>query len=335
MVGITSYGFYVPRYRIKTEEIANRWGKKGTDISGSLGINEKAVASFDEDALTMAYEASDMALEHIDRKSIEGIFVGSETHPYLVNPTSTILGEYLGIGNAYQAFDTQFACKAATGALITGVGLVKSEMIKNHVLVVGTDKASGKPGDPLDYSAASAAAAVTIGSRNVILEYIDSFSYSSDIPDFWRRHGQSYPSHGGRFTGYFSHISGAVQGLLSKTGYKPSDFARAIFHMPNGKYPVKIASSLGFNHDQIKDSLVVTQLGNSYAACVLVGLSAVIDTVKKDDLILIASYGSGAGSDAIVFKATNKITSQRKHFNSYIKEKKYIDYTTYLKFMGL
>jgi hydroxymethylglutaryl-CoA synthase len=177
-----------------------------------------------------------------------------------------------------------------------------------------------------------------IGKKNVSLEVIDQQSFSSDTPDFWRREGIRYPSHGGRFTGkpsYFYHINQASKLLLKKTKLKPKDFSYAIFHMPNGKFPQEVAFGLGFEKKQIEKSLVVSYLGNSYTASALMGLISVLEVAKKDDLIFFCSYGSGAGSDAFVFKVTENLEKVRVPFKSLVEKKKYITYPTYLKFMGM
>lgn len=339
MVGIVSYGFYVPRYRLALDEIAKVWNKKPDDIKHSLAVTEKAVSGLDEDALTMAFESSSMALQDvsIDRDDIGAVFVGSESHPYAVNPTSTILAEFLGIKKQYLAFDTQFACKAATGAMIAAAGLVSSGYTK-YGLICAADKATGKPHDSLEYTAASGSVACLLGKSDLVLEIVDSTSFSSDTPDFWRREGIRYPSHGGRFTGkpsYFYHIDQAARTLLKKTNTKAEDFAHAVFHMPNGKFPQQIAGSLGFNKNQIEKSLVVQYLGNSYTASALMGLVSVLEVARAGDLIFFASYGSGAGSDAFVFKVTKELDKRRREFQKTIQNKQYIDYPTYLKYMGM
>ena len=334
--GIISLGFYVPRYRITVADIAAVWGKRAHEIEGSLGIMEKAVSSAAEDSLTMAYESSSMAMQH-RKKAVDTIFFGSESPPYAVNPASTILGELLGIGNHYLAYDTQFACKAATGALISALSLVESGQ-SQQALVVASDKATGRPHDALEYSAASGSVSILVGQDKPMLTVEAWDSYSSDTPDFWRREGIKYPSHGGRFTGkpsYFKHIGGAVEGVLKKTQLGPTDFAYAVFHMPNGKFPIQIAKQLGFTHEQIKRSLVVKELGNSYTASALMGLVATCEFVQPGDRILFASYGSGAGSDAFVLQATQYISLRRPSFAQSIAQKKYIDYPTYLKYMRM
>ncbi len=334
--GITSYGFYIPRYRIRVADIANVWGKNAPEIERSLGVVEKAVSSNMEDSLTMAYESSIAAMKGCSKK-IDALFFGTESPVYAVNPSSTILGELLDIGNNYLAYDTQFACKAATGALISALGLIEGKQIQS-ALVVASDKATGKPHDALEYTAASGSVSLILGQKQPILEVEAWTSFSSDTPDFWRREGIKYPSHGGRFTGkpsYFKHIAGSVQSLLKKSGNKPEDFGYAVFHMPNGKFPVQIAHYLGFTSSQIKRSLVVSELGNSYTASALMGLVSTLEYIKPKEKILFASYGSGAGSDAFIFRATTELGKKRLPFSKSIKEKTYIDYPTYLRFMKI
>lgn len=334
--GITSYGFYIPQYRIRVADIAHAWGKNSKEIEQGLGVTEKSVSSAAEDSLTMAYESSSLAMKDMKTK-VGALFFGTESPVYAVNPSSTILGELLDIGNDYLAYDTQFACKAATGALISAIGLVESNQVKS-ALVVASDKATGKPHDALEYTAASGSVSLMVGEKNPILEIEAWESFSSDTPDFWRREGLKYPSHGGRFTGkpsYFKHITGSVKAILSKTHSKPSDFNHAVFHMPNGKFPMQVAAQLGFTSEQIKHSLIVSELGNSYTASALMGLIATLEFVKAGERILFASYGSGAGSDAFIFRATKALEKRRLSFSSHIKEKRYIDYATYLKFMRI
>ncbi|PJC31017.1 hydroxymethylglutaryl-CoA synthase [Candidatus Roizmanbacteria bacterium CG_4_9_14_0_2_um_filter_39_13] len=339
MVGIVDYGFYVPKHRIKVKDIATQWEKCADKVELSLRITEKAVASTDEDILTMAYEAASSFLTANDalKKKIGAVFVGSETFPYAVKPTSTSLAEWLMLSHDYLAYDTQFACKAATGALLSAIGMVKSGDI-SHALVCASDKANARPKDTLEYSASSGANAWLLGREHVIAEVINWHSYSSDTPDFWRRAKAEYPSHAGRFTGvpaYFLHLGEAVKRLLEKSGTKPSDYKHVVFHMPNGSFPLKAAKQLGFTKEQMNAGYVVPLLGNSYSASALMGLVSVLEVALPEDKILFASYGSGAGSDAIQLHITEEIDKKRKKFKQSISQKEYIDYSTYTKFMNM
>lgn len=338
---IVGYGIYVPRYRILTSEIAKTWGKNSRDVEKSLHITQKAVAGIDEDAVTIAYEASCHALKRakINHSEIGVCLVGSESHPYAVNPTSTIVGDILGLGNKYLASDLEFACKAGTAGIIVASGLIASNQIK-YGLVIGSDKAQSKPHDILEYTAASGAVAIVLGKKqeNSIATIIDYSSFSSDTPDFWRRDGIRFPTHSGRFSGepaYFHHVESAARLLLEKTGYLPSDFDYCIFHMPNGKFPREVSKRLGFSKEQLSPSLTIDEIGNPYSASSLMGLAAVLDKAGPDKLIFMASYGSGAGSDAFVIRTNKGIGEKRKLaplFEEFSEAKKYISYIDYLKF---
>lgn len=337
--GIVSYSAYVPRYRVKVAEIAAFWEKDGDQIAGSLGIAEKSVPGIDEDAVTMATEVGFQALQSasVNHDQIQALLVGSESHPYAVKPSSTIVGELLGIDHHYLALDTEFACKAATGAMQLVAGLVESKQIEMG-MIIGSDTAQAKPGDALEYTAACAAAGYVLGREQVIAEIVDFTSYSSNTPDFWRRDGQRYPSHGGRFTGepaYFHHVMSASTRLLEKTKMKPADFDYAVFHMPNNKFPKEVAKRLGFTPAQIARGLIVEKIGNPYSASALTGLAAVLDQAKPGQTIFVCSYGSGAGSDAFVFRTTPLLKEFQKKprltVEDYINRKEYEDYPSFIK----
>ncbi|MDO8504030.1 MAG: hydroxymethylglutaryl-CoA synthase, partial [bacterium] len=188
MIGIVSYGAYIPRFRIKPSQIAHAWGREVSEVEKSLGVFEKAVASYDEDAITLSVEASQNALSSgkINPKQIGAIAIGSESHPYAVKPSSTTVAEILGMGTDYFAVDLEFACKAGTAGIQLLSGFVSQGKAK-YVLAIGSDVAQSKPSDVLEYTASSASAAFILGKDRVIANIIDFTSYSSDTPDFWRR----------------------------------------------------------------------------------------------------------------------------------------------------
>ncbi|HIP63270.1 MAG TPA: hydroxymethylglutaryl-CoA synthase, partial [Archaeoglobus profundus] len=337
MIGIVSYGTYIPKYRIKVDEIARIWGENPDTIKNGLGILQKSVADLDEDTATIAVEAAREALFRAKIKACEigAVYVGSESHPYAVKPTATIVGEALGIGNEYFAADLEFACKAGTSAIQICMGLVKAGMIK-YGLAIGADTSQSRPGDALEYSASAGGAAYIIGKDDVIAEIEGTYSFTSDTPDFWRREGQPYPSHGGRFTGvpaYFRHIVSAAKGLMEKLGLKASDFKYAVFHQPNGKFPTRVAKMLGFSIDQIKQGLLVSYIGNTYSGSSLLGLAAVLDEAKPGDRILLVSFGSGAGSDAFSIVVTDAIEQFDRNPKVWDKVMRgeFIDYGLYVK----
>ncbi|GAB4549259.1 MAG: hydroxymethylglutaryl-CoA synthase [Anaerolineae bacterium] len=335
-VGIVGYGSYVPRFRLPGSEIARVW----TGGTGGSPVKEKAVAGLDEDVITMAIEAARNALARaqIDPTLIRAVWVGSESHPYAVKPTSTIVAEAIGAVPNTQAADWEFACKAGTEALQAGIGFVGSRMA-GYVLAIGMDTAQGRPGDALEYTAASGGAAYLVGSaEESIALFNGSYSYVTDTPDFWRRAEVKYPSHGDRFTGepaYFAHVQNGAATLMELMGTQASDYTYAVFHQPNVKFPERAAKALGFNDGQIKTGLLANEVGNVYAGSCLLGLSAILDEAKPGDRILTVSYGSGAGSDAFDLTVTDKIEERRSlapYTRTYITRRTEIDYAIYTRF---
>ncbi len=337
-VGIVGYGAYIPRFRLPAREVARIWK---ADTSGSL-TGEKAVAGIDEDVITMSIEAARNALARaeIDPSRIRAVWVGSESHPYAVKPTSTVVAEAIGAVPHTQAADWEFACKAGTEALQAAIGFVGSGMAE-YALSIGMDTAQGRPGDALEYTAGAGGAAYILGRGEESMAIIEaSYSFTTDTPDFFRRANEKYPEHGERFTGepaYFKHITAAAEELMRATETDPSDYRFAVFHQPNEKFPQRVAQSLGFNKDQIKDGLLVPWIGNTYAGSALVGLTAILDVAEPGDRILLVSYGSGAGSDAFNLHTTEKLLERRDRAprtREYIERRTEIDYATYARYRG-
>jgi hydroxymethylglutaryl-CoA synthase len=335
-VGIIGYGAYIPRYRLPASEVARVW-KAG---AGASPIEEKAVAGLDEDVITMSIEAARNALRRaqIDPSEIRAVWVGSESHPYAVKPTSTVVAEALGATPHTQAADWEFACKAGTEAIQAAIGFVGSGMA-HYALAIGMDTAQGRPGDPLEYTAAAGGAAYLIGPAERSLAVIEgSYSFATDTPDFFRRAEEKYPEHGERFTGepaYFKHITSAAGALMRAMEMEPSDYQHVVFHQPNTKFPQRVAKTLGFSPQQAEKGLLVSKIGNVYAGSSLVGLTSVLDTAEPGERILLVSYGSGAGSDAFSLQTTEHLLQrqdQAPKTQDYIYRRTEIDYATYARF---
>ncbi|AXV37008.1 MAG: hydroxymethylglutaryl-CoA synthase [Methanobacterium sp. BRmetb2] len=341
MSGIVGYGVYIPSYRIKVEEIARVWGDNPKAISRGLVVNEKSVPGPDEDTATISVEAARNALKRatIDPQKIGAVYVGSESHPYAVKPTSTIVAEAVEAAPDMTAADLEFACKAGTAGMQICMGLVDSGMIE-YGLAVGSDTAQGAPGDALEYTASAGGAAYVIGKKDTIANFEETYSYTTDTPDFYRREGQPYPRHGGRFTGepaYFKHVLSAAKGLLERLNKDASDFDHVVFHQPNGKFYLRAAKKLGFNNEQAKTGLLTPVIGNTYSGATPLGLAAILDIANPGDKILVVSYGSGAGSDAFSIEVTDKIEKQREaapKVADMIERKSYVDYAVYAKYKG-
>ncbi len=335
-VGIVGYGAYVPRYRLPAAEVSRMW----TGGEGGTPIKEKAVSGLDEDVVTMSIEAArdTMARARIDPREIRAVWVGSESHPYAVKPTSTIVAEAIGAVPNTMAGDWEFACKAGTEAMQAAMGFVGSGMAK-YALSIGMDTAQGRPGDALEYTAAAGGASILIGPADESLAVISgSYSFVTDTPDFWRRAHANYPSHGDRFTGepaYFRHVMGSAEALMEALGTTAADYQWAVFHQPNAKFPQRVAKMLGFSAEQIAPGLLSPRIGNTYSGSAMIGLTGILDVAEPGDRILMVSYGSGAGSDAFDLRTTERLIEVRNLAPStedYIARRTEIDYATYTRF---
>jgi hydroxymethylglutaryl-CoA synthase len=340
--GIVSYGAYVPRYRITPEEIGKVWGADGVSMGLGLGVQRKSVPAPDEDTITISTEALRTALARggIDPQEIGALYVGSESHPYAVKPTATVVAQAVGATPNLTAADFEFACKAGTAAVQTCLGLVGSGMIRYGV-AIGSDTSQGAPGDALEYSASAGGAAFVIGREKVIARVLHTLSYTTDTPDFWRREGQRYPSHSGRFTGepaYFRHVTECAHRIMERAHTAPKEYAHVVFHQPNGKFPQRVGKQLGFNEAQMRLGLVTPYIGNTYSGAALIGLANVLDSAKPGERILVVGYGSGAGSDAFDLEATEEVLRFDRSIGppvqSFLDPGVEIPYAVYAKFRG-
>jgi len=341
MAGIVGYGAYVPIHRIKVEEIAKVWGADAESYKKGLALVEKSVPALDQDTITMSVEAARSALKRarIDPSLIEATYVGSESHPYAVKPSGTVVSEAVGTSRNTHCADLEFACKAGSEAMFVCIGLVDGEKVK-YGLAIGADTSQGAPGDALEYSAAAGAAAFIFGKEDGVAKVLATHTFMTDTPDFWRREYEYYPRHGGRFTGeeaYFRHVMTASKEMMEKVNMKPQDFKFVVFHQPNGKFPMRVGEMLGFKREQIQDGWLSPILGNTYSGSSPMGLTAILDVAKPGDMILMTSYGSGAGSDSFVYEVTKEIDKVRDFApktRQQLDRKKYIEYGVYAKFRG-
>jgi hydroxymethylglutaryl-CoA synthase len=342
MAGIAGWGAQLPRYRIRVEEIAKVWGTDPEAYKRGLNVQEKSVPPPDVDTITLSVTAARRALSRagIEGRKIGACYVGSESHPYAVKPSGTVVAEALGATPFCRCADFEFACKAGTEAMSVALGLVEAGSVA-YALAVGADTSQGAPGDALEYTASAGAAAFVMGTEGVVAVCEASESYMTDTADFWRREHQVYPQHAGRFTGdpaYFKHSLACARALMDKVGAEPGDFAYCVFHQPNGKFPARVARLLGFRKEQWEQGLLCPLLGNTYSGSSPMGLTAILDVARPGDRILHVSYGSGAGSDGFVFRCTDRIAEvqdpEAKTRELLEGERTYLSYGQYAKFRG-
>lgn len=332
--GIVGYGVYIPWCRIKVADIAKAWG-----VAFEFPV-EKTVPFYDEDSITMAVEASLDAIRHagVEPTKIDAIFFGTTTNPYLEKQGSSTLASMIGTRNDAMLADFANSARCSTVALSACLDALNSGRI-NCGLVVGTDMLIGRPGEATDYLSSSGAGALVLGKGDLIAEIEGGSSYATDFTDTWRSEDMRLPmtTHP-RFMrdyGYIPHVTSAVKGLMEKIRKGPDDFKFAAFSQPDPGYVMRAIRGIGISPDKVAQGMVSQFIGNPGSASVLIALAAILDKAKPGERVLMASYGEGV-SDAFSILPIEKIEEKRQNIvEEYIERKKYVDYTTYLRWNRL
>lgn len=333
-VGITSYGVYIPWYRMSRKVITGALGA----LSGGSQPGEKAVANHDEDSLTMAVAAGMQCMSDVNKEGIEATLFASSTAPYRERESASIIATALDLSSQIRTADLCDSLRTGSTALIWACDAVSAGSLRN-VLVCASDNRLGKPGSAEEVALGDAAASAVIGSENVIAAFEGSYSLAYDFPDYRRlpqdRYVRSIEDRFIREEGFSKIIPEAVSGLLKKFKLEAKDFSRVAFPCTNVREHAAIAKRMGFKEEQVLPPLLPT-IGEPGSASPLVSLAAILDEARAGDNILIVGYGSGA--DALYFKVTDAIekVKDRGRFRRAVNiNQKLTSYEKYLIFRGV
>ncbi len=307
MIGICSYSGYIPRYRLNRGVIygAMGWMNPATI---ALARGEKAVANFDEDSITLGVAAGNLALQNVDRSSVESVYFASTTLPYKERLNAAIMVPALGLKDQVRAADFTASLKCGTTALLTALDGVK-EGNSAKTLVTAADCRLGKPGSPQEMLFGDASAAVVVGSENVVAEYKGSYSVTYDFGDHFRGVNSKYDNQWEdrwiRDLGFDQFIPEAVNGLLEKTGMQIGDFSKVIYPCIYAAARRGIAKKLGMIPEMDQDNMQL-EVGETGTPHSLIMLAKALEDAKPGDKLMVVSFGSGC--DAICFEVTDNIT---------------------------
>jgi len=328
-VGITSYGVYIPRYRLERKKIQEAIGW----ASPYFIPGEKAVANYDEDSVTMAHAASLLCTE--GKKEVEVLYFASTTNPLGEGEAASIIMTALGLEPSVRTADFSNSLKAGTSALLSAFDAVKAGA--KGALVCAADMRLGKPGSLLEMLFGDGGAAFRIGQEGVVAELKGHFSLSCDFPDYRRLWDDQFVKAAEerfiREEGYGKLIVQAIEGILKKYGLKAKDFAKVGYPCLNlGEY-YRIAKQLGFESEQIQEPLL-TQIGETGCASPLMILAWMLENAKVGENVLIVSYGNG--SEALWFEVKEGIESHRgKVKRMFERSRPLLNYNKYLAFRKL
>jgi len=333
-VGISGYGSYVPRLRIKKEDYAAAWGS-----FSAAGVSEKAVMGLDEDVLTAATKVSRRALESVPLEGgvVSRFALASTSAPYVEKLLSGTVIVGAGISNGAFSSDHTTSTRAGTEALIAGFEHVMANP-GGHALVAAADAPRASMWSPIEHGFGAGAAAFVLSSSNLIAELEGHASYATEHFGERFKVTEDELVHDLSVKKFFeaslvSNTTKAANALMKRLGRKPEEYQHVAIQQPDAKVPSSVGGKLMFGEPQLASALVSKSLGDLGAASTPVALAAALDVAKVGDRIMVISYGSGAGSDAISLK----VVGDRKatpSVQAQIDKKEYINYVQYLKIKG-
>lgn len=334
MVGIMSYGAYVPWHRLNRGDCAKAWG--GFSIPG-----ERAVAYYDEDSLTMAVEAGMDCLAGWDSRSVDGLFFATTTSPYKEKQCSATMAIPLDLRRDIRTADLNTSLRAGTTALALAVDIIKAGSA-NSILVLAADERVGAPAGMLEQQIGDGATAILLGNKNVIAEIQDSYSISDELAGTWRSDIDTFVrAWEDRMVldeGYSKLLPEVMSGLMKKGGLSPKDFSKVVFDPPGDpRRHARVATQLGFEPAQILDPFnLFMSVGLTGCAMAPMMLVAALEEAKPGDKILFA--GSGNGADAFVLQITDAIQklAERRGLKKHLESKMVMaNYNDYLRWRNL
>lgn len=331
MEGITSYGAYIPIYRLSRETLNQVWGGRGK--------GEKAIANFDEDSLTMGVEAGMDCLKGTDKASIDALYFATTTPPYKEKQSASIIAAALDLREDIITADFTDSLRSGTIALRMALDAVKAKSAKNVLLIV-SDCRMPAPNSSFEPLFGDGAAAFLIGKDGVAVEIEESHYITSEFIDIWRleydKVVRTWEDRFIREEGYIPHLSKTVFTLLKAHDLTAKDFTKAAFYAPDGRQHRAMAKSLGLDaKTQVQDPLF-NKVGNTGAAFAQMILIGALEEANPDDRILLANYGDGA--DAHILRVTDDIEKLRDRggIKKNLESKLMLDnYGKYIKFRNL
>lgn len=336
MVGITSYGAYIPQQRLERIAIFQAMGWFAPAII-QFAQGEKAICNWDEDAFTMAVAASRDCAGGLDKSLIDAVYLGSTTLPFADRQNAGMVVAAMNLKPEVVVADYTGSLKAGTGALLAAFDAVRAGD-KRSVLVTATDRREAKSAYLYEMWFGDGAASLMIGSDDVIAEFKGSYSVSRDFVDHYRgadhRYDYNWEERWIRDLGYGQIIPEVINGLLKKTGVKMEEISKVVFPCLFKAEMKNIGKRLGCA-EKVADNLHEV-CGETGAAHPLLMFVNELQGAKPGDKLIIASFGQG--SDALLFEVTDAIKSlpARKGTRGALANRKPMkNYQKYLKFRDL
>jgi len=337
MVGIVSYGGYIPRMRLSRAAVANNMGWFAPGLFGAAK-GERSMANWDEDCLTMAVAASRDALVGMDKAKLDGIYLASTTLPFSDRDNAGVVKSALNLRDGIISADFASSLKAGTTALMTALEAVKGAD-RHQILVTASDKRLTKAASNEEMMFGDGSGALVVGDDNVIAEYLGGYTTSIDFVDHYRGEDATFDYNWEqrwvRDEGFSKIYPEVFRGVMDKTDMAVENITKMIFPCIFGRILTKLAGSVGAKADQVADTLQA-EVGECGTAHPFIMLAKELETAKPGDILMVAGFGQGA--TALMFRVTENIKNlpARMGVSGYMANKMTQDiYTKWLQYNNL
>lgn len=333
MVGIAAWGAYAPRLRLQRKAAAQANAWVAPNLMGKAK-GERAMANWDEDALTMAVEAARDALgPEDDRSHVDGLWFASTTAPFADRLNAGIVSSALTLEKGVFASDVTGSQRCGLTALAQALNAVRAGAVNTGLVAAGEHRrARAASAQELDWGDGAAAflisdeapAAEFLGYGVVTDDFVDHFrGADSDFDYQWEERWI-------RDEGIVKLVPPAIKAALEQAGLTPDAVTHFCFPSTFGGMAVGLAKTLGIKPEAVRDNLasVMGEAGSSHS---LVMLAHALEEAKEGDVILVAQFGQGA--EALVFRVGGDIGSCRpaRGVTGSLADRK--EETNYLKFL--
>ncbi|MFW9989784.1 MAG: OB-fold domain-containing protein [Candidatus Odinarchaeota archaeon] len=301
MIGIKSYGAYLPKYLLPREFIGKAW-----DFPIVPGT--KSVAMADEDSLTMSVEAGLDCLIGFDPKSVDGLFFASTTQVYTEKDSASLIATVLDMREDIITADFTDSLKAGTTAVTRAVDTIKANEDIKSILVVAADTRIPEPSTMWEYGFADGAAALLIAEEDTLpLSIDDYYSISANVTGPWKRTDKDNyirtfeVKMDTKF--YFENVTKVMSEILKRNNLKPEDISIAAYYYNNPRMHGTVSKIMKFASGVAQNS-VFFQLGDLGTPMSFILLIGALRRPKPEAKIIMTGFGDGA--DAILMQVQNR-----------------------------
>jgi 3-hydroxy-3-methylglutaryl CoA synthase/NAD(P)-dependent dehydrogenase (short-subunit alcohol dehydrogenase family)/putative sterol carrier protein len=337
MIGIASYGGYIPRLRLNRMSIVQQIGWLAPAIV-MVAQGERSFCNWDEDSLTMAVAAARDCLVGVDKAEIDALYLASTTLPFADRLNAGIVATALSLRDDILTADLTSSQKAGTSALITALEAIKSGE-KKTALVTASDRREAKAASFYEMWFGDGAASLLLSDENVIAEFKGAHSVSYDFVSHYRgarrRFDYTWEERWVRNEGYVKIIPEAINSLLAKLDMSIDKVDKVVYPCFFKREQAKIARAIGAAPEKVVDNLH-DACGETGTAHPLVMLVHALEAAQPGDRIVTAGFGQGC--DVLCFEVTDNVRhlAPRRGITGSLANQKTIDnYLKFLKFRDL